>query len=404
VDGPPQVHFVELNNQTRFSDDVIKHLITIKPGATLDLDQVDSDLREIYGLGFIRQARYSIVEKDGKQGVKYTVLQDERGTNFIETGVDLAFSARGTAFNIRAAYLNTALDERGSEFRTVLQIGESPGIFADYYKVLDDGLEYSFEPGISWFKRPLLVYDSSGDALAEVELKELGGAVAFGREFHRSAKITAGFTRYTGDADITIGNPDLTLSPFDGAELFAELKHDSLDDRFLPTRGIYSSLKYADSVESLGADVSFEQFEFTLFGSHTFGLHNFMWGGQYNTSMGDDVPIYGLYAGGGFMNMSGYEANSLIGPHFGSVLAGYRYQVAKSGFLPGYVGMTLEYGNATQERSEIFSEGLINGSFYLGYSSPLGPIYVGVGWSEDRSALYFLRLGSTFGARSLGRR
>ena len=102
--------------------------------------------------------------------------------------------------------------------------------------------------------------------------------------------------------------------------------------------------------------------------------------------------------------MSGYEANSLVGPHFGSVLAGYRYQVAKSGFLPGYVGMTLEYGNATQERSEIFSEGLVNGSFYFGYSSPLGPIYVGVGWSEDRSALYFLRLGSTFGARSLGRR
>ena len=64
--------------------------------------------------------------------------------------------------------------------------------------------------------------------------------------------------------------------------------------------------------------------------------------------------------------------------------------------------MTVEYGNATEDRSEIFSDGLLNGSAYVGYSTPLGPIYVGIGWSEDRSALYFLRFGTLLGARSLG--
>jgi len=404
VDGPPQVHFVELDNQSRFSDEVIRKLITIEPGETLDLDQVDHDLRQIYGLGFIRQARYNIIEQDGQQGIEITVLQDERGTKFIETGLDLAFTGRGTTFNIRGGYLNTALDERGSEFRAVVQIGESPGIFVDYYKPLDDRLRWSFEPGLSWFERPLLIFDSDGDALAEIELEEYGGALTLGREFSRYAKISAGFTRYAGNMDITIGNPDLAPFSFDGAELFAELRYDRLDDRYLPTRGLYSTLKYTNSVESLGADISFEQLEFSIFSSHTFGLHNFMWGGQYNTSLQDDVPIYALYAGGGFLNMSGFEANSLLGAHYGTVLAGYRYQVAKSGFLPGYVGMTLEYGNAAQERSEIFSEGLMNGSFYFGYKTPLGPVYLGIGWSEDRSAIYFLRFGSIFGARSLGRR
>jgi NTE family protein len=125
---------------------------------------------------------------------------------------------------------------------------------------------------------------------------------------------------------------------------------------------------------------------------------------QYNTSLDDIVPVYALYSGGGFMNMSGFEPNSLIGSQFGSILAGYRYQVAKSGFLPGYVGTTLEYGNASDKRSEIFSNGIINGSVYLGYRSPLGPVYLGVGWSEHRSAIYFIRLGSIFGSRSLGRR
>jgi len=404
VDGPPQVHFVNLDNQSRFSDAVILDLITIQPGETLNLDQLDHDLRQIYGLGFIRQARFSIIEQDGQQGIEITVLQDERGTNFIETGLDIGSSGRGTTLNIRAGYLNTGLDERGSEFRTVLQLGEAPGIFLDYYGLLDDGLKWSFQPSVSYFSRPLLIYDSVGDALAEIELDEYGGAIALGREFQRHAKITAGFTRYAGKMDITIGNPDIEPFSFDGAEAFIELDYDRLDNRFLASKGQYSSLKYTRSAESLGADISFDQLEFVFFSSHTFGLHNFMWGGQYNTSLDDDVPIYALYAGGGFLNMSGFEANSLIGPHFGSVLAGYRYQVAKSGFLPGYVGMTLEYGNATQKRSEIFSDGLINGSVYLGYRSPLGPIYLGIGWSEERDVLYFLRLGNVFGARSLGRR
>ena len=110
VEGPPQVHFVRLNNQSRFSDDVIRKLITIEPGEHLDLKQLDHDLRQIYGLGFIRQARYSVVEQDGQQGIEITVQQDERGTDYIETGLDLSFSDRGTTFNIRGAYLKTDLD------------------------------------------------------------------------------------------------------------------------------------------------------------------------------------------------------------------------------------------------------------------------------------------------------
>jgi NTE family protein len=182
------------------------------------------------------------------------------------------------------------------------------------------------------------------------------------------------------------------------------LYYDRLDDRYLPTRGVYSYLRYTGSLEGLGADQAFDQVDFLAFGTHTFGLHNFIWGGRYNTSLDDDIPIYALYTGGGFLNMSGYEPYSLIGKHFGTVLAGYRYQVAKSGFLPGYIGMTLEYGNATEKRSEIFSDGLINGSVYFGYKTPLGPIYMGLGWSEDRSVVYFLRLGAILGSSNLGRR
>jgi NTE family protein len=404
VDGPPQVHFVQLDNQSRFSDEVIRELITIKPGETLDLEQLDQDLRRIYGLGFIRQARYNIVEQDGLQGIEITVHQDERGKQFIETGMDMSFSNRGTDFNIRAGYLHTGLDDRGSEFRALVQFGESPGLFVDYYRPFDDGLKYSFQPSFSIFSRPMLIFDEKGHAVTEIELDEVGAAIAFGRDFGRHAKVSAGFTRYAGSMDIIVGDPTFEPFKFDGAELFVEADFDRLDDRYLPTRGILASLKYTSSTRSLGADTGFNQLEFSVFSSHTFGLHNLLWGGQYNISLDENLSIYSWYTGGGFLNMSGFEPNSLIGQHYGQILAGYRYQVGKSGFLPGYAGMTVEYGNATQKRSEIFSKGLLNGSFYLAYSSPLGPVYLGIGWSEQRSAIYFLRLGTVFGPRSLGRR
>ena len=404
VSGPPQVHFVQLDNQSRFSDEVISQLITIKPGDTLDLAQLNHDIRQIYGLGFIRQALYNIVEDDGHQGVRITVQQDKRGEKFIETGMDLSASGRGTAINIRAGYLNTALDDRGSEFRFMVQLGEEAGIFADYYKPLDDALKYNFQPSVSFYSRPLLVYDSQGNALAKTEIDEYGGALTFGREFGRHAGLFAGVTRYRGELDVTIGDPELEPFAFEGAEWFVELQLDRLDDRYLPTHGWLSQLKYTRSAQGLGADESFEQLEFSFFGSYTRGLHNFVWGTQYNTTLDDIVPLYAVYTAGGFFNMSGFEPNSLLGPHYGQILAGYRYQVGHSGFLPAYAGMTVEYGNAVAKRSDIFSEGILNGSLYFGYDSPVGPIYLGVGLSEERRAIYFMRLGTIFGPRSIGRR
>ena len=214
---------------------------------------------------------------------------------------------------------------------------------------------------------------------------------------------------YGGEIDVTIGEPFVEPFSFDGAEAFVELEFDRLDNRFLPTRGIYSLLKYTSSFESLGADIDFDQWELLIYGSHTFGRHNILWKGTYETSSrevgeGPNPPIYAWYTAGGFLNMSGYEPNALVGPHFGMVAIGYRYQVTQSGLLPGYVGTTLEYGNTAFDRSDLFSNGLLNGSVYFAYDTPLGPVYLGAGWSEERSALYFLRLGSIIGGRELGRR
>ncbi len=403
VMGEPQIQFIRLNNQSRFSDEVIMNLVHFEPGDILDQEALDEDLRQIYGLGFIRLASYRIIEENGQNGIEIQVDEDSRGTDFLETGITLAGNGRGTFFNLRAGYLKTNLDQRGSEFRAVVQLGDEPGVFTDVYKYLDDRQQWFINPYLTAQRRDLLAYDDDGNALANIRVTDYGGGMSFGREFGRSAVLQLGVRRFGGDAKTTIGPPGLK-EDFDAGEWTALAVWDRLDDLYLPTRGTRARLQYVSSEEWLGADTEFDQLLFNGLTNKTWGRHNAMLFLRYNVTLDGDAPIYGLFTGGGFLNMSGFEPNELVGPNFGVAGAGYRFEAIQSGFLPGYVGGTLEYGNAADDRSDVFSEGILNGSVYFAYDTPLGPMYLGWGWNTDTHGVLFLSLGANFGTEDLGAR
>jgi NTE family protein len=284
-----------------------------------------------------------------------------------------------------------------------VQIGDDLGLLLDGYFFLDDRQRWILNPEFLASRRDVLLFDDSGFARGSAEVDEIGLALRFGREFGRYGAAYLGLRRYLGDLDVTLG-PPLPKISFDGAEWELSGVYDRLDNLFLPTRGLFMRLDYFDSSEELGADADFEQIRFSALGSKTFGRHNFLLTTRYNTTLDNDAPLYALFTGGGLLNMSGFEPAELSGQHFGLVGAGYRYQVVQSGLAPGYLGGTIEYGNATERRSDIFDEGILNGSLYFGYDTPLGPLYLGYGWAEDRSGLFFLQLGAALGGQSVGRR
>ncbi len=403
VSGAPVLHFVRLNNQSRFSDAVIREMIHFEPGQPLDTDRLDRDMRQIHGLGFVRVASYNVVEEDGRQGLEVLVLQDERGTDFIETGLSIAASGRGAVINLQAGYLKTDLDERGSEFRAVVQFGDDQGILTDVFKYLDDSRNWNLNPYAAISRRNQLVYDDPGRAIGSVRISEVGGGVRIGREFGRYAMLAVGLRASSGEVEVDIGNPESRLE-FDGGELTVNATWDRLDDLYLPTRGARVRLDYYESADWLGADEDYSQLLFSAVASKTWGAHNLLLTGRYNVTLDGATPVYALFTGGGFLNMSGFEPNELVGQNYGMVGAGYRYRVLDEGFLPGYVGGTVEYGNATELKEDLFSDGTLNGSLYFAYDTPLGPLYAGWGWNAERRGLVFLRLGAIIGAESLGRR
>ncbi|MEJ2535324.1 MAG: BamA/TamA family outer membrane protein [Gammaproteobacteria bacterium] len=239
--------------------------------------------------------------------------------------------------------------------------------------------------------------------MAQAEIEEVNGRVRFGREFGNRALAWLGVSRYFGEVQPQVG-PQFPALDFDGGEWTAGLEYDHLDNLFLPREGALAGIRYIRSTEALGADQDFEQVLVNGLVAGSRGRHSALAALRFNTTLDDDAPVYAVFTGGGFLNMSGFEPAELSGQHFGVATLGYRYQVGRSGFLPGYVGGTVEYGNAAQDRDDVFGDGLWNGSLYFAYDTPIGPLYLGWGWSEDRSGLLFLRLGAILGSEAIGRR
>jgi len=399
VPGPPTIQFVHLDNQSRFADSVINERLHVRTGQPLDTARLETDLQQVFALGFIDTATYDVVEENGQHGIVVHVRQDTRGTTFIETGLDLVGGPGSSSIDLRLGILKTDVGAKGGEFRATTQVGQNQGIFTELYAPLDDDLRLILLPRASASRRYVNAFDDEGRKLAKTEVEQWGGALAIGREFWRHAAVFAGVSFYEGDLDVDTGEPIVDES-FKAGEYFTTATWDRLDDRYFPSTGTTVNVEYRWSDAALGADTNYDQLDTVVITARTFGRHTILGGLRYGTTFGGDAPIHALFQAGGPFRLSGLEPDELTGKHYGVGLLGYRLRLVEEGLLPPYVGATFEYGNAADERDDIVDEGIFNGSLYVGFDSPLGPLYAGYGMAEGGRRAYFLRIGSLVGGPS----
>ena len=61
------------------------------------------------------------------------------------------------------------------------------------------------------------------------------------------------------------------------------------------------------------------------------------------------------------------------------------------------MGVSVELGNVWDERSAIsFGDSIFGGSFWAGVSTPVGPVYVGIGRAEGGESAFYVTLGRIF--------
>jgi NTE family protein len=405
VGAPQPIDYVKVENRSRFSDEVIAKRLDIQPGQTLKPGELEEKVKDVYALGFLDLVKHEVVQReDGTTGVELTVDQDARGTDFVEWGLDTHGDGDESDMNLRVAYLKTDVDEWGSEFRALLQLGDTPGVLTELYKGLG--------PELKWFVRPrayaqwddVVVYDPRGHPFQVLNIDQWGGDLALQREFANHSALWAGVRYYDGSITADVGSVPPGLGSFKGGEYSVGYEFDTLDDRYYPSDGAYLRTQYLTSTDELDSDRVYDQFIGSGLVAETWGRYTLIGNVRYGTTLSGHAPYWVRFRTGGLFQLSGLQQEQLSGDHYGVAMASWRYAVAREGaFFPAHIGISAEYGNASDDRNDIIDEGIGAGSLYFAYRSPIGPVYWGVGFAEGGQRAYFLSIGNIFGRPSLVR-
>jgi NTE family protein len=241
------------------------------------------------------------------------------------------------------------------------------------------------------------VYDED-NFLAEVEVSGPGVALGLGRNFSTTDLVRLDYQIYRGKATVLIGEffPGVDV---DIGELVAQYRHDSLDDLWFPTDGTLFTVAGSAAFEALGAQSDYQRAYAGGSLAHTWGKNTAQLNFQAGYSFEDNVPIERWFELGGLGRLSGLAPDQLAGRHLGLIsLAMYR-RLNEVKVFPLYAGFTLETGNVWQFQSDISFDSLrYSGSVFLGANTPIGPIYLAYGHSDNGDGAIYFYLGNPWRA------
>jgi NTE family protein len=406
VPGPPEIQFVEIEDRSRFSQEVIAARMQTDGGPPLDNAALEKSIGRVYGLGFLDLVRHEIVDRDGGTGARVTVDQDARGVNFLEWGLDVSSDGDDASVDVRLALLKTDVDEYGSEMRVMVQIGDTPAIGAEVYKALGPNLRWFLRPRVVAEWRDFTFFESGGNPSRAVEARQYLGELTAIRELGNRSAVFAGVRYFEGDTadEFQRAAEAQEIEDYRGGEYLIGYELDGVDDRYFPKRGAMARIAYSSSEPGLGADQSFEQLNLNLLGARTWGPHTLLGRLRYRTTLDGQAPYYADFRAGGPFELSGLDYNQLAADNYGLAFGSWRYQLPVGPALfPATVGVSTEYGNVSDDRGELFRDAISAGSLYFGYRSPIGPLFWGIGFAEGGERAYFLKIGDIFGGSSIGR-
>jgi NTE family protein len=379
----PLIEFVRVENDSSLSDAIIESRLRQRVGEPLDAARMDRDIALIFGLGNFESVRYAVVNEDGKTGVVVKAREKSWGPNFIQAGIQLSQTDNGdSTFNIGGQIRRPGINALNGEVRLALQVGGDPSISVGLYQPLDEQSR--------WFVAPRAFAGSTdynlfagGQRIAEYRGRRAGAELAGGYNFDTWGELAGGVRWFTGDAEVRTGDAALPDYDFDGGEAFVRFTVDTLDDVNFPREGLFGVIDWGSSQTALGADTDFDKVEGDLVYATSSGRDTLNAAARVGWTASGELPIQSLYQLGGPFRLSGLEDSALSGQYFGFARLTYFRRVNDFQLMPAYAGASLEAGNAWLDRSDVgFGDLVYGGNLFFGVDTPIGPLYVGGGYSQ----------------------
>lgn len=399
----PTLRRISLDNRSSLDDQVLARHLDFEPGEQLDLERLHAAIDRIHGLGYFERVDYR-VDQVGPNLADLEIVAEPQswGPDYLRFGLAIEedFDTR-SSYRTAISYLRTEVNRLGAEFQADLELGSDPGIATEFWQPLRAGSSWYVLPRLDFSRRDVDLF-AEGQRTGEVRLGERFAGLYLGRNlFGPYAELRAGAELGDGETETLVGDPDIAERDFDIGRYTARALWDSYDDAFFPRSGSLLQIDWRRSTESLGADDNYERITLNAGRAWSHGRNRWRLGLRGGTIGGtDEPPVQALHALGGFLNLGGYQRNALTGGEMalGQIIylrevAGYR----TIGGLPIFLGGAIETGNVWDNREERdFDDMIVSGTLIAAVETPLGPLSIGYGVSDDGADSAYLSLGGTF--------
>ncbi len=402
--GQPVIAFIDLENTSPLSDDILVNRLGVEVGDTLDPEQLRAGLKSIYGLGLFDLVDYQVVTRPGGQtGIKVIATEKSTGLTSLRFGLNLENNFRGqTAYNIATEVSFLALNSLGGESRSEVILGDDLSVFTEFFQPLQARKNYFFVRPRAGYRAYDVPVFGDGNRIAEYRVGFGAAALDVGYQIDSLGEVSVSAYSGWGSAEVETGDPTLPDLDVDIRDVIARVEVDRLDQLSFPQDGFRATMSYRRSLESVGASSDYGIVNASGFTAHSFGSNTVIAGidAQYTGEGTNSVESRALL--GGLFNLSGLERNEIAGEHSFLGRVGYFRNVTggNEGLLnlPIYVGTTAEAGQVYESREAFrnLEDITYGGSAWLGVDTPIGPLYLAYGHAEGGRQSAYLFLGRSF--------
>lgn len=393
VAAPPTVDAVEIAGLRVVNPTAVSRHIHQEMGKPLDVAQLQRDLLRVYGDGDFERVDYRLTTTQGHTTLHVDAVEKPWGPDYARLGVNLNTTLTGrSTYSLRGAYQKAWINPLGGELLFTAELGTHTGLGAEWYQPLDATQQY-FGFTAATLRRENLALFADDLRISDYRASLVRLDAALGRNLGLTGQLRLGVRSERQSLAIETGLPILPTEPLQTTGMLLSWESDLKNQLHIATTGWsgkaswYADLQGRYDLLSAQLDGAWAQ------GSWVLGSRASYVGSTYGVP-----PVQLLGRLGGFLNLSGYANDQLMGngaayAHMRAERILGRMPTGLSGDLR--LGLALEYGKVAEPVSEPGRTGLLNSMVvYLRGETPFGPAYVAMGRSSTGQTNAYLFIGT----------
>ncbi len=395
LDQPIEIDSVRIENSSRIDDSLVRKAFSIDTPGSLDVITLGYELLQLYNSRYFGSIAFHVEKQNGLNELVVETPPPPHGRGSLQFGIGIVDDFEGgSGYHLLARHQMLPVNRRGGEWQTAIQVGTSSFLSSEFYQPLDAGMKWFVDPSVT-FRRELFEFWQNGQPLAEYLFSTSGIGLAAGRVLGNWGELRLNAYSSKVRAEPRIGDPIFQAEDEQRAGLDLKFRIDTLDQVVFARSGTEANIRYSSSSRALGGESDFEQVWGEISHAWSFGEYTLYPSLEYGDNLDPVRSILDLFRLGGLGRLSGLGTNELLGERMVMArLLTYRrlwHMTIASLSVHFYGGLSLEAGNTYAEDLAMTWDSLLTGGgVYLGANTPIGPAYLGYGWTEGgRSRVYF---------------